>query len=78
MATPFGRGWIDLQRYVVAAADALGEEYAPVGAAVRGALRLLLQDRPELPSMTLADDTPTVNPETRAWLRSVLVDGQEF
>jgi type VI secretion system protein ImpA len=70
MATAFGRGWLDLQRYVVAAADALGEEYAAVGRSVRGALRTLLQDLPELAAMTLADDTPTANAETRAWLRA--------
>lgn len=70
MATPFGRGWLDLQRYVVTAADALGEEYAAIARSVRGALRSLLQDLPDLPAQTLTDDTPTANPETRAWLRS--------
>ncbi|HEX6068895.1 MAG TPA: type VI secretion system protein TssA [Longimicrobiaceae bacterium] len=79
MATAYGRGWLDLQRYVVAAADALGDDYAPVAAAVRGALRGLLADRPELAVMTLADDTPTVNAETRAWLRTegMLPEGRE-
>src|SRR5690606_31204836 len=69
MASPFGRGWLDLQRYVIAAVDALGEEFAPVGRAVRGALRALLEDLPELPAMTLADDTPVANGETIAWLK---------
>lgn len=70
MATPFGRGWLDLQRYVVAATDALGEDYAPVGHAIRGGLRALLEDRPELAAMALADDTPVANAETRAWLKA--------
>lgn len=77
MASPFGRGWLDLQRYVIAAVDALGEEFAPVGRAVRGALRALLEDLPELPAMTLADDTPVANGETIAWLKAegLLPDG---
>lgn len=70
MATPFGRGWLDLQRYVVAAADALGDDFVPVGRAVRGALRSLLQDLPDLAAMALADDTPVANAETGAWLRA--------
>ncbi|MBX6362561.1 MAG: type VI secretion system protein TssA [Gemmatimonadetes bacterium] len=69
MATPYGRGWLDLQRYVLTACDALGAEYAPVAAAIRGALAALLRDRPELPALTLADDSPAANAETRAWLR---------
>lgn len=70
MATPFGRGWLDLQRYVVNAADALGDEYASLASAVRGSLRALLADIPDLPAMSMADDTPTANAETRAWLRA--------
>src|SRR5690606_11833915 len=69
MATPYGRGWLDLQRYVLTACEALGAECESVGAAVRGALRSLLQDLPELPDLTLMDDSPTANAETRAWLR---------
>lgn len=69
MATPYGRGWLDLQRYVLTACEALGAEFESVGAAVRGALRSLLQDLPELPDLTLMDDSPTANAETRAWLR---------
>lgn len=76
MATPFGRGWIDLQRYTIAATDGLGADYVPVGSAILGALRALLADVPALPELTLMDDTPTCNAETRAWLRkSVLAGG---
>src|SRR5690606_2646959 len=67
--TPYGRGWLDLQRYVVTACDALGGDYLAVGSAVRGAIRALLEELPELPSSSLADDTPAANGETRAWLR---------
>ena len=68
-ASAFGRGWLDLQRYILSATDALGGEYEPVGQAIRGALRALLRDLPELAEATLMDDTPTANRETRAWLR---------
>jgi len=69
MATPYGRGWLDLQRYVLTACEALGVEFESVASAVRGALRSLLQDLPNLPELTLMDDSPTANAETRAWLR---------
>ncbi len=71
MASPHGRGWLDLQRYVLTALEALGDEYEHVAAAVRGALVQLLRDLPELPQLTLMDDTPTANAETRAWLREL-------
>jgi type VI secretion system protein ImpA len=70
MATPYGRGWLDLQRYVLTACDALGGSHAAVGDAIRGALRALLQDVPDLPDATLMDDSPTANHETRVWLQS--------
>src|SRR5690606_14342895 len=46
-----------------------GGDYRVVGAAIRGALRSLLEDLPDLPRHALADDSPTANAETRAWLR---------
>lgn len=70
MATPQGRGWLDLQRYTLTACDALGAEYGAVRAAVRAELRSLLAALPRLPHMTLMDDTPTANSETREWLAS--------
>jgi type VI secretion system protein ImpA len=75
MATPQGRGWLDLQRYVLTACEALGSEYDAASAAVRGALRSLLGDLPQLVDMTLMDDTPTANEETKSWLKSVVGDG---
>src|SRR5262249_32251123 len=65
MGTPQGRGWLDLQRYTLTACDALGSDYFAVGTAMRGALRGLLADLPQLLDMTLMDDTPTANAETR-------------
>jgi type VI secretion system protein ImpA len=70
MATPQGRGWLDLQRYLLTACEGLGSEYDSVAAGVRGALRALLQDFPRLPELTLMDDSPTCNSETREWLRA--------
>ena len=72
MAAPQGRGWLDLQRYALTACDELGSEYQIVGAALRGALRSLLTDLPALVDMTMMDDTPTANAETRAWLKGIL------
>jgi type VI secretion system protein ImpA len=68
MATPQGRGWLDLQRYVANACAHLGSGYDAVAVAVRAELASLLAAIPQLPEMTLMDDTPTANPETRAWL----------
>jgi type VI secretion system protein ImpA len=70
MAQPYGRGWLDLQRYVLSATDGLGGEYEAVGSAIRGALRTLLADLPELLTQTLMDDSATANAETLAWLRA--------
>jgi type VI secretion system protein ImpA len=72
MATPQGRGWLDLQRYALTACDELGSEYQIVGAALRGALRSLLEDLPALVDMTMMDDTPTANRETREWLKTIV------
>jgi type VI secretion system protein ImpA len=72
MATPQGRGWLDLQRYAVTACEQLGSEFQIVAAAIRGSLRSLVADVPRIVDMTLMDDTPTANAETRKWLTTVL------
>lgn len=69
MAQACGRAWLDLQRYVVRAADEYG--YPAIGQAIRSELRALLTDLPMLPTWTLMDDTPTANAETQAWLKEV-------
>lgn len=69
MATPVGRGWLDLQRYVLAACRGLGGEFDSVGRAIRSELKALLEDVPQLVTMTLMDDMPTANQETLNWLR---------
>ncbi len=74
MATPAGRGWLDLQRYALLALANLGAEYDGVAAGIRQQLRALLGAVPRLPWMTLMDDTPTANEETRAWIEETILD----
>ncbi len=69
MAQPCGRAWIDLQRYVVLAAEGAG--YSAVAEAIRCELRALVRDLPKLPTWTMLDDTPTANAETQAWLKEI-------
>jgi len=73
MGTPQGRGWLDLQRYALTACESLGSEYFAVANALQGALRSLLTDLPGLIDMTLMDDMPTANAETKTWLRSQIL-----
>lgn len=68
-----GRGWLDLQRHTVHACESLGEDYAPVAAAVRASLRGLLADYPDISAATLMDDTPAANAETQVWLREFIL-----
>ena len=68
MALAAGRGWLDLQRYVLTACANLGGNYDAAAAAIRSELRALLVALPQLSRMTLMDDTPTANEETRDWL----------
>jgi type VI secretion system protein ImpA len=75
MATPAGRGWLDLQRYAVTACDRLGQPYALPGAAIRASLRTYLKDVPQLLNAHLMDDTPTANSETADWIaREIEID----
>jgi type VI secretion system protein ImpA len=76
MAGPCGRGWLDLQRYVLTALDGMGERYRAAAEAVRQELALLLRDVPELVGKTLMDDTPTANAETLEWLRLNVAQGE--
>ncbi|GJG86580.1 hypothetical protein tb265_17610 [Gemmatimonadetes bacterium T265] len=71
MGAAHGRGWLDLQRHVLAACAGLGTDYDAVAHAVRGALGALLADFPGLPGAALMDDTPAAGAETRRWLAAV-------
>ncbi|MGI9628436.1 MAG: type VI secretion system protein TssA [Longimicrobiales bacterium] len=70
MASAFGRGWLDLQRYVMTALDGLGDDYSSVRRIVRGALAELLREIPSLTELTLMDDSPTANRQTLRWLEA--------
>ena len=73
MGLPCGRGWLDLQRYVVRGCESLGSEYDPVAAGVRSAVKALLADYPDLLTATMMDDTPAANSETQAWLKEAIL-----
>ncbi len=75
MALPCGRAWLDLQRYAVKALDEYG--YPVIANAIRSEVRSLLADLPQLPHWTLADDTPTANADTQAWLKEVSAPAHE-
>lgn len=75
MATPAGRGWLDLQRYVLNACAGLGTDYDTVARAIREELRRLLAEVPGLLEMTLMDDMPTAGPSTVTWLREEQLTG---
>jgi type VI secretion system protein ImpA len=69
MATPVGRGWLDIQRYAVLSLDRLGPEHRQASAAIRSALASLLRDVPSLLEATLMDDSPTASRDTKTWLQ---------
>jgi len=71
MALPCGRAWLDMQRFVVEACDALGSGYEAIARAIKSELRALVTDIPQLLDATLMDETPAANAETRAWLVSL-------
>lgn len=71
MALPCSRAWLDLQRFVVEACDALGSGYEAIARAIRSELKALIGDVPQLLDATLMDETPVANAETRAWLVSL-------
>jgi type VI secretion system protein ImpA len=71
MALPCSRAWLDLQRFVVEACDALGSGYEAIARAIRSELKALIADIPQLLDATLMDETPVANAETRAWLVSL-------
>jgi len=75
MGMECGRGWLDLQRYVGRACYEMGSYYDPIRNAVIAELRALLADYPQLPELTMMDDTATANAETQAWLKENVLAG---
>ena len=68
MALPCSRAWLDMQRFVVEACEALGSEYEAIAKAIQSELKALITEIPQLLDATLMDETPAANAETRAWL----------
>lgn len=66
MARNCGRAWLDLQRYAVTACRTCGQD--AIAQAVASEVKALIADLPQILEWTLADDTPTANPETKQWL----------
>ena len=58
MALPCSRAWLDLQRMVVEACEALGSDYEAIARAIRSELKALVTDVPQLLDATLMDDAP--------------------
>ena len=71
MALPCSRAWLDMQRFVVEACEALGAGHEAIARAIRSELKALVTDIPQLLDATLMDETPAANAETRAWLVSL-------
>ena len=74
MALPCSRAWLDLQRLVVEACVALGDDYSGIAIAIRSELRALIRDLPHLLEATLSDDTPAANPATQQWLKELAAE----
>lgn len=69
MGMECGRGWLDLQFYVVRACQELGGYYERVRRTVIAELGTLLESCPQLPGMSMMDDMPTANADTLAWIQ---------
>lgn len=70
LALPCARGWLDLHRYAARACVELGWYYEGMKKGIIAEVRGVLTDYPDLPKMTLLDDTPTANAETMQWIES--------
>lgn len=68
MSQPWGRTWLDLQRFTV---NALEQKGSPATArVVRDSLKHLLEGVGDLLDLTLPDDTPAANAETKNWIEN--------
>src|ERR1035437_3312391 len=74
MSLPCSRGWLDLQKFTVDARAGLGSEYSGIAIAIRSELKTLVRDVPQVLEVSLLDDTPAANSETRAWLQELVAE----
>lgn len=63
--------WLDLQRMIAGALDALGPDLAAALDAVRGEVGQMLRRLQGVEQLSFADGTPFADHETRAWLLSL-------
>ncbi|WP_031500533.1 type VI secretion system protein TssA [Bryobacter aggregatus] len=74
LALPASRAWMDLHRMTCEACIGLGDDYNGVATAIRGEVRTLVRDVPEIRNAILMDDTPACNPQTLAWIDDLTDD----
>lgn len=74
MSLPCSRAWLDLQKFTVDACAGLGEEYSGIALAIRSELKTLVRDVPRVLEVSLLDDAPAANAETRAWLQELAAE----
>lgn len=60
--------WLDLQRFLVTALDALDGPYAIVREGVVGDLAVLIHQFPDFPSLRFSDGTPFADGPTQEWI----------
>lgn len=65
--------WLTLQRYVVAALEALGPDHARAAEAVMVELALFLRRVPELVWLRFKDDVPFADPMTVEWIETAVL-----
>lgn len=71
MLEPFGRTWLDMQRYTVNALEEQG--YASTARVINNCFRIFLEALPDVLDLTLPDDTPAANAETKDWITNFVV-----
>ena len=71
MLEPFGRTWFDMQRYAVNALEQKG--FPSTARVVNNQFRVLLEILPDLLDITLPDDSPVANAETRNWIENFVI-----
>jgi hypothetical protein len=71
LTQPYGRTWIDMQRYVESALS--GKGLGSVATVVNKSLRVALEILPDLLELTLPDDTPAANAETKTWIENFVI-----
>jgi type VI secretion system protein VasJ len=65
--------WLDLQRFIVAAMDAIDSDFQHARMAMLQELAILLQRVPKLPSLTFSDGTRFADPATQSWIEETVM-----